>query len=236
MSDPSPPGRRLLRAVSITLGVSLLAAGIAALAYDLTRAPTPAESKRATERELHDRWRRLDAGVLFPAEVNYGADGSDARVARRVGIAEPATCRDALDPKAADLLAPFGCETVLRATYVDASGTEVVTVGVAPLRDLDAARQLVLELSAAGGSGLRAVSFPGTVAASFTDARRQASAVSVAGRHLLFQTGGWLDDRPALDGTAVITRFDHGAAVRDGINDLLVWSADDVCKAEGFKC
>ena len=51
--------------------------------------------------------------------------------ARLIGVAPQGSCDAGTDPAIAAELAASGCEAVLRATYADASGTLVATVGVA---------------------------------------------------------------------------------------------------------
>ncbi|ROO86340.1 hypothetical protein EDD29_3904 [Actinocorallia herbida] len=242
MSDAPPPARRRSRHVPAAalalVGLAALGTGGVLLTGELTREPTRAELAAAAERETHERWRLRPVGEVFPAEVPYGdaADGSVKPIARRVGIASAASCAEALDTDAARALAAHGCRTVLRATYVDATGTQVTTVGLVPLRDADAGRTAVREMSGREREGLRAVGFPETASAPFTDATRQAFVAGGTGRYLLLQTSGWLDDRPALPPEAVVSRFGHGSAVLAALSAFLGDPAASVCEAERVAC
>ncbi|ROO86338.1 hypothetical protein EDD29_3902 [Actinocorallia herbida] len=174
MSDASPPARRrsrLAALAALVAGACPFGTGAVLLTLEPTREPTAAELAGAKERERHERRRLWTADELFPPEVSYGggAQGGGAQTARRVGVAPEADCKEGLDGGALKAVAGRGCETVLRAGYVDASGTEVTTVGVLPLRDADAAREAADALD--GKGGVRAAAFPRTAAA-VTDAAR----------------------------------------------------------------
>lgn len=88
----------------------------------------------------------------------------------RAGIARPAACARAADPAVAQVLTRAGCVTVLRAAYVDASGTEVVTVGVAVMRNTAAATQ-ASQAVGSDGIGVDAYPVPGTAASRFGNAQ-----------------------------------------------------------------
>jgi hypothetical protein len=97
------------------------------------------------------------------------------------------------------VLARHGCEAMLRATYVDATDSYVITVGVAAMPGSAQVSEAKQELAGVGGSdgaGVRTVPVAGSLAAAFTDSRRQLSASMVAGPYLVFYTIGYTDDRP----------------------------------------
>ena len=160
--------------VVLTLaGVAGLAIGGFALHAELTRHATAAEAAAAGRAEIATRWERLPAGRLFPADIRYGTAGHRVGTARRVGIAPAASCAAALDPAAAAIFRARGCQTVLRASYTDASGSLTVTVGVVVMHSTTAAQSAVSDLTIQPGhAGVRAVSFPGTRAAGYGDAQR----------------------------------------------------------------
>jgi hypothetical protein len=147
----------------------------------------------------------LSAGKIFPAAVPYTVpaaqlDGSGSLTlqAQRLVIGTPESCSKAVSPAAARVLDRSRCSTVLRATYVDSSGSMVATVLVAVLPADAAARTVVAELaSTAEGAGgpVQALAVPGTAAASFGDDQRQLSDVVEAGPYVILATAGFTDDR-----------------------------------------
>ncbi len=170
---------------------------------------TPAEQHAIVSWEVGKRWRAWPAGKIFPASIAYrvpaGVLASKTGLslsARRVGIAPQAPCAAAADRAAARVLARYGCAALLRATYADATGAFVTTVGVAVLRGAaeGAAAQAALPGSGELRPGVRAVGFPDTLTASFTDRSRQVSSSVAAGPYLVMYTAGFADGRPRLAG------------------------------------
>lgn len=140
-------------------------------------------------------WERLSAGKMFPASVSYLSTLAAQMTATRVGIAPQASCGTAVDATAARVLAAAGCVTVLRATYVDASGTAVATVGIAVMRNAAGATTVVRALGS-GHDGLLPVRFPGTMADLFTArARETANVQSAAGPYVFLYAAGYADGR-----------------------------------------
>ena len=148
----------------------LTAAGLAGIAGGgwlgyraMTRPPTRAEIAAAGQAELASRWERLTAGQMFPPQVGYTGLAGIRTSAARIGIAPRASCHAALGPAAAAVLDRQGCTAVLRAAYTDASGTFVLTAGVAVMRSAAAADRAVTSLTAQQAhGGVNPVSFPGT--------------------------------------------------------------------------
>jgi hypothetical protein len=102
-------------------------------------------------------------------------------------------------------LARNGCEAMLRATYVDGTDSYVITVGVAAMpgsAQVNAAERELAGVGGSSGAGVRTVPVAGSLAASFTDSRRQLSASMAAGPYLVFYTIGYTDDRPRQPVTA----------------------------------
>jgi hypothetical protein len=181
-------GKRL---VSLVLLIVMAIAGIAgggfALVHEMTRHATKAEIAAAGAKELASRWQRLPAGKIFPATISY-QDAQDQPVpARLVGIAPPVSCGSAMTAAAFARIRPFGCSTVLRATYIDASGTLAATVGVAVLASQTAATGAQARLgSMTAGVSLDAVPFSGTVTNDFGNAQRAVGAIQMTGGPYLF--------------------------------------------------
>ncbi len=207
-----PPDRRLLarrrtRITAITLlalgGLGLVGSGVGASLQAMPRKFTAAQQRQITDWEFGKRWRDLAAGAIFPASVSYPApralddDPSLALSARRVGVAKQATCASVTDPAAAAALDREGCATVLRATYVDATDSYVVTVGAAALPGAAKAAAAAQAIQSTRGarSAVRTVPVKGTPAAAFTDKRRQLSGVVSAGTYVVLYTVGYTDTR-----------------------------------------
>jgi hypothetical protein len=187
------------------LGVSLFGITVQLL----PRHFTAAQQQQIMAWEVGRRWREFPAGTIFAATVRYPppaslhAGDSSSLTASRVGIARQASCEAATDPAVAAVLARHGCAALLRATYVDATDTYVVTVGVAALRDAAQASAVRRELSRAGDSGgVHTVRFANTQAAAFTNGRRQISASVSSGPYVVLYTIGYADSRPRVPVTA----------------------------------
>jgi hypothetical protein len=191
---------------ALVLGVAGLAVALTGVAFQLLPRQFSAEQQRQiTDWEVGKRWRTLSAGAIFPASLQYAAPSvlSDLGLqltADRIGIARQASCAAATDPAAVGaVLARHGCEAMLRATYVDGTGSYVITVGVAAMpgsAQVKAARRELAGVGGRNGAGVRTVQVAGSLAVAFTDARRQLSASMPAGPYLVFYTIGYTDDRP----------------------------------------
>ena len=190
---------------ALVLGVAGLAVALTGIALQLLPRQFSAEQQRQiTDWEVGKRWRTMPAGTIFPASLHYelssalSVDLNLQLTADRIGIASQASCAAATDPAAVGAaLARHGCEAMLRATYVDGTDSYVITVGVAAMPGSAQANAAERELAGVGGSsgaGVRTVA--GSLAAAFTDSRRQLSASLAAGPYLIFYTIGYTDDRP----------------------------------------
>ena len=198
-------GRTRVAAICLllALGLSSTGAGGFLLRREMGRAATPAEIAAAGRAELAARWRELPAGMIFPPSVTFlAADFSGNSTARLVGVAVPASCSVALDAQVLAKLSGLGCVTVLRATYIDYSGTIAATIGIAVLRSPRAATAGLARLSdILNRSGLRVAVFPGTIAAGFGDPQRAVfNDAKGAGPYLYFVVGGDTDGRPGSAG------------------------------------
>ncbi|MGH3213127.1 MAG: hypothetical protein ACRDL9_00910 [Trebonia sp.] len=191
---------------ALILGVAGLAVALTGIVFQLLPRQFSAEQQRQiTDWEVGKRWRTMSAGAIFPASLQYSApsvltDPNLRLTADRIGIASQASCAAATDPAAVGAaLARHGCEAMLRATYVDGTGSYVITVGVAAMpgsAQVNAAKQELAGVGVSNGAGVRTVPVAGSLAAAFTDARRQLSASMTAGPYFVFYTIGYTDDRP----------------------------------------
>jgi hypothetical protein len=202
-------------AAALVLGVAGLAVSLTGVVSQLLpREFTAQQQRQITDWEAAKRWQELPAGQIFPAAASYPAppslsDDPALRLsAARVGIARQASCAAGADAAVAAVLDRDGCAAMLRATYIDGTDSYVVTVGVAVMpgsaKAAAAARGLARVVGASGASGLGVRTLPvgGTLAASFTNVRRQLSGSVVAGPYLIFYAVGYTDDRPRVPVTA----------------------------------
>jgi hypothetical protein len=200
--------RRRFAVFALLLVVAL--GGLAVAAVGIAHAVLPRQFTASQRRQISDwemarRWRVLPAGKIFPASVSYTVPGADLFAsggltlqAQRVAISNAASCAGAFDPAASSVLTRHGCLTVLRATYLDASGSMVATIAVAVLPGSAAARAAyaALPTTGAGAPGpALAFAVPETLAAGFGDAERQLSSGAAAGPYVILSTAGFTDNR-----------------------------------------
>lgn len=199
------PARMVVAIVVLLLGVTGVGVCATGVALQVLPRRFTAEQQQAIKNwEVAARWRQFTAGDIFRASVTYqptsllgdGGAGSVTLTAQRLGIAAQASCAAALDPGIAADLDRGGCQSVLRATYADATDSYVVTVGVAVLPSTTRARAAAVALGVA--AGLRTAQFPGTPSAQFTDSRRQLMASFSAGPYVVLYAVGYSGDRPAV--------------------------------------
>jgi hypothetical protein len=237
----SSTGRRLTGLLAIVvlvvIGVGGAGGGAVLLQRELTRAPTHAELSAAVASAIGSRWRQLSAGQIFPAVISYSSAALPLQ-AHRVGIAPAASCAAALDPAVATALRQAGCVTVLRATYVDPSGTYAATVAVVVLRSRRAAAAAAGRIGAAAArSGVRAVGFPGTFAAAFGDSQRSAFSAQAgsAGPYLFMFAAGSATGQPATAGGSQGSQTDLGLGVLGRVAGLLT-SHGRPCSMRDIRC
>ena len=154
----------------------------------------------------------------------------------RAGIAPPATCAQAADPGMARVLVKEGCVTVLRATYVDSTGTFVTTLGIAVMRSTAAgaaAEQLATGITA----GLRAVSVPGTTASRFGDAQRQVFDLFPPGEtpYIYLAAGGFTDGRIRTSGVAEPALSDLDSNILDDLMTIMT-QHENACQEKDIRC
>jgi hypothetical protein len=193
-----PRGLRLVAlAVVMALGLGSAAAGAVLLTRELGRHATPAEVTAAAKQEVASRWRRLTAGEIFPPSIRYSDVEGNFTTTRLVGIAPAVSCTAAFDPSVARVMRAHGCVTVLRATYLDASGTLATTVAVAVMSSATAASKVIMALGGSQStSGVRALSFSGTLADAFGDKQRADFGLSrTSGPYAFFFAAGYADGR-----------------------------------------
>jgi hypothetical protein len=216
-------GRRAAALTAAVLGVGGLALSAAGMAVQLLpRHFTAAQQRQIMAWEVANRWRTLTAGQIFPRAVGYQLsaevleDSAPLTLrALRVAIAPQSGCAAGVSgAAAAAALRRAGCEAVLRATYVDATTSYVMTVGVAVLptaaaaaaADAGLAAPRLAAAHASGGAarlapGVGVVRFGGAAAALY-DYTRQLSASFSRGPYIIMYAAGYAGSRPRVQVSA----------------------------------
>jgi hypothetical protein len=208
-------GRRVAAVIALVLGVAGLGVSLTGVAIQMLPRHFSAEQQRQIEAwEVMRRWQQLPAGRIFPASVSYRLSAKTLQDisplqlnALRVSIApQQSDCAKAVTSAAAGaLLRKSGCQAVLRATYVDATRSFVMTVGVAVLPDAASAAsadsQLTLSRLAAGAdllpAGVLVLRYRGAAGRAY-DYNRQVSASFTAGPYVVMYAAGYADNRPRV--------------------------------------
>lgn len=196
---------------------------------------TAAQRHRIRAWEVAGRWQTTPESSLFPAVVHYqlpgnqiGSPGSLGLVARRLLIARQSSCPSVAgaSKRVRSMLAADGCQAVLRASYTDATGSLVLTVGVAVLKSPLAATGAAARLagSPVGEHGtlaryllLRPVPVPRTPAHDFGVRQRQLSWVANAGPYLVIATVGYADGRPTVPVSSDSYTYLEMTSLADGV-------------------
>lgn len=213
-------GRRAAAIIALVLGVAGFAISATGVAIQLLpRQFTAGQQRQIMTWEIGGKWEQLPGGQIFPASVPYqlSADALQQVAplnlnAVRVSIApQQSACAKAVTSAAAGaVLRRDGCQAVLRATYVDATRSYVMTIGVAVLPSAAAAADastgmaqaklaVAREADGAGrlAAGVLVVRFHGA-AASLYDYNRQISVSFPAGPYVVMYAVGYSDGRPRL--------------------------------------
>ena len=223
---PEPPRRRGVRSrraaasFALILGLAGFAVAVSGVAIQLLpRHFTASQQRQIQSWEVIRRWQTMPAGQIFPASVSYQLSAQVLKDtapldldAFRVSIApQESDCAKAVTSASAGAaLSRNGCEAVLRATYVDATRSYVMTVGVAVLPDaaaaisadsgLTAPRLAAARQAIAQGrlpAGVQVVRFHGAGAGRYNYSR-QISASFTAGPYLVMFAAGYSDSRPRV--------------------------------------
>ena len=231
----APAGHRNWRSgltlAALVLGLAGLTASAAGIAVQmLPRRFSAAQQEQIMTWESARRWRVLPAGKIFPATVGYQlpayalfASSVLPHTARRVGIARQASCAAAADPAAAAVLDRHGCAKMLRATYIDATGSLVVTVGVAVMPGQAAAEASIRALPVQQGlrAGVRSLAFRNTLTAGFGDAQQQLSMAISRGPYLILSAAGYSDGRPRVAGSSDAYDDEEMTSLASGVADAV---------------
>ena len=232
-------GRRAAAIIALILGLIGFAVSMTGVAIQLLPRQFTAVQQRQIEAwEVMRRWQTMPAGQIFPASVSYQLSAYDLQDAMpldldalRVSIApQQSDCAKAVTSAAAGaVLRKDGCEAVLRATYVDATRSYVMTVGVAVLPTEAAAASAGSSLSQARlaaardavgvarlPAGVLVVRFRGA-AARLYDYNRQISASFTAGPYVVMYAAGYSDSRPRVPVTQDAYSDDEMTSMAQGV-------------------
>jgi hypothetical protein len=241
----SPPRRRrqwgVIAAVAV-LALACVAAAIIAAGRahaELTRPPTRAERAEAGALGVASRWAREPAGQIFPAILAYYSNLLDKETARRAGISPVSACPAALDAAVAATAGHDGCRAVLRASYVDQLGGVVYTIGILAFPTPKQAAAFVARYQADQHPvrGLHAAAFPGTAAAVFTDAARQAASAQQYGPYAVLTVAGYADGRTAAaTGERQTVPFEPNSQLADDVGTPLSQPVTVTCRGPEWSC
>jgi hypothetical protein len=176
---------------------------------------TAAQQSKIKAWEVARRWRVFQKAELFPPVIRYRITAGSTRQdkseilrlnAKRLGVARQASCQRAAggSRKLMARLEGEGCWALLRSTYTDATGSLVVTAGIAVLANKSSSRTAARYLTRGSAERLGGVSkqlvlrpfrVGGTSAALFAFPQRQLSWVDAAGPYLVMATVGYADGR-----------------------------------------
>jgi hypothetical protein len=218
--SPGTRGRRAAAVIALILGLAGFAVSAIGVAVQLLPRHFTAEQQRQIQAwEVLRRWQTMPAGQIFPASVSYQLSARALRDAAplelrayRISIApQQSDCAKAVTSAAAGaVLRRHGCAAVLRATYVDATRSYVMTVGVAVLPDAAAAVSAESGLTQTRLAAARAPGQAGRLAAGVLVVRfggpagqryhynRQIAKSFTAGPYVIMYAAGYSDNRPRV--------------------------------------
>jgi len=224
------PRRRGWTAMIVLLVVALcgLAVGAAGVARQvLPREFSALQQQKIETWEMARRWRAMPAGQIFPAAASYIVPGPAldtsqglTLTASRLGIGPQGSCATDVSAAAAAVLAAGHCAALLRATYLDASGSFVITLGIAVLPDRAAAEAAVVKLTVTGAGqrlAVRPLPVPDTPAARFRGAQRELSIAVSAGPYVVMATAGFADGRQHVELTTDYYYNQEMTSLLDGV-------------------
>ncbi|MFM9595556.1 hypothetical protein ACKI1J_24865 [Streptomyces scabiei] len=187
-AQPRKPRPTAARAAAVALCV-VLGAGLigGAAAGSWLSGDSGTEGSRDTFAVAGQLWHGVPVDELFPPTMRgegAGPGGTD-RTWTRIAVAPDSGCADAFDPLLRKVLAPVGCLRLLRATYTDATSSNVTTVGLMFTKSDAAAMTALRNRFAKEGLDRRTDLMPrpyaaeDTAAAGFGDDQRASWTVSV---------------------------------------------------------
>ena len=213
-------------------------AGSGWLVYsELARPATHAEIATASQAEIASRWERLTAGQIFPATIGYTTTSGLTTSADRVGIAPRSPCPAALDPQLATALDRRGCSEVLRAAYTDASHAFVLTTGIAVMPSATDAQRAVASFGTSRPhGGVKAVTFPGTMADTAGTAQSDWFGVYHAGPYVMLFAAGTTDGQNVQVAALNPGLVDLAFGVERPLARQLAGQDPDPCQNQDIQC
>ncbi|MEV6108249.1 hypothetical protein AB0M28_26595 [Streptomyces sp. NPDC051940] len=197
-----PRGRAAAAAVCLALALAALGGAVAGSFAD--RGPDVPADVAAFNR-IRELWHSEPVDTLFPPTLKgRGAGpGRSDRTWTRIAVAPDSGCTGAFDPLLAKALAPAGCARLLRATYTDATSTNVITVGLVFASAQPAGMRAVAErferddLASQPGFLPRPLAAANTPAAGFRDGQRASWTIEVLpdGPVVVYAVSGFADGR-----------------------------------------
>jgi hypothetical protein len=195
-------GRTVAVAACVVLGLGLI--GGAATGSWLVGEPGDGGA-RDTFTAAGGLWHSVPVDQLFPPTVEgqgAGPGGAD-RTWTRIAVAPDSGCANAFDALLRKVLAPAGCQRLLRATYTDSTQSYVTTVGLLFTKADSAAMGSLSAQFTKEGLERRTDLMPrpyaakGTAAASFGPRQRGAWTISVLtdAPVVVYAVSGWADGR-----------------------------------------
>ncbi|MDX3518616.1 hypothetical protein [Streptomyces scabiei] len=209
-AQPRKPRPTAARAAAVALCV-VLGAGLigGAAAGSWLTGDSGTDGSHDTFAVAGQLWHGVPVDELFPPTVRgegAGPGGTD-RTWTRIAVAPDSGCADAFDPLLRKVLAPVGCLRLLRATYTDATSSNVTTVGLMFTKSDAAAMTALRNRFTKDGLDRRTDLMPrpyaaeDTVAAGFGDAQRASWTVSVLTDVpvVVYAVSGFADGRTVTD-------------------------------------
>ncbi|MCB5912415.1 hypothetical protein, partial [Streptomyces pinistramenti] len=198
-----PTPRAVAAVICLVLGIGLIGGAVAG--SWLTGGTDTRPTAEATFAKGRDAWRNTPVDALFPRTIDglgIGPGGADRRWTR-IAVAPDGGCADAYDPPLAKVLATAGCTRLLRATYIDATRTDLITVGAQIAKaDQDTLKALHTRVTTQGldrRAGLMPRTYPAdnTPAADFGPDRRASWSIRVLTDIpvIVFAVSGFADGR-----------------------------------------
>ncbi|QKV97477.1 hypothetical protein HUT19_08170 [Streptomyces sp. NA02950] len=212
-------GRTAAAAGCLVLGLGLLV-GAAAGSWldDGTGAPPSTADTYAHARTV---WRTVPVDTLFPRTLRGAGEGPGGadRSWTRIAVAPDSSCGGGFDPVLGKALAPVGCKRLLRATYTDATSTNVTTVGLL-ITTSDAAGMRALhqrfvteKLDERADLMPRPYAAKGTAAARFGDEQRASWHIRILTEApaVVYSVSGFADGRKVTDPSPAGEAIERGA-------------------------
>lgn len=199
------PGRVAAAAASLVLGLGLLGGSAAGSWLTGNSGPRPAADDSYAR--ARGAWHSAPVDELFPRTLRGDGPGGAPRTWTRIAVAPDSSCGGAFDPLLDKALSPVGCKRLLRATYTDATGTGVTTVGLLVTKAGPEAMRELGERFADEGLDERADLMPrpyaakGTAAAEFGDAQRASWRIRILtdAPAVVYTVSGFADGRKVTD-------------------------------------